>query len=72
MTTEQAKQVLKEAGYFVNNLWTVEDVQSKFDVDDEKAQEILNATFLNNRTIMEIWEVMEIQGEEMGLERIDL
>jgi hypothetical protein len=37
-----AKLVLKQAGYFVDNLWHIEDVQHSFECDDDTAQEILN------------------------------
>jgi hypothetical protein len=37
-----AKLVLKQAGYFVDNLWHINDVQHRFECDDDTAQEILN------------------------------
>lgn len=54
MTIEQAKQVLKENGYYVDNLWHIEDVklQSDVDVDDDTAYDILNSA-LTNDWIME-------------------
>ncbi len=36
-----AKLVLKQAGYFVDNLWHVDDVKDKFECDDESAQKVL-------------------------------
>ena len=41
MTTKEAKEVLKNSGYFVDNLWHVNDVQENFDCDEETAQNIL-------------------------------
>lgn len=38
---EKAKKTLRNAGYFVDNLWTINDVQDKFECDDETAQSIL-------------------------------
>jgi len=54
MTIEQAKQVLKENGYYVDNLWHIDDVklQSDVDVDDDTAYDILNSA-LTNDWIME-------------------
>jgi hypothetical protein len=52
---EQAKQTLKDAGYFVDNLWHIDDVKSKFNCTDEKAQEILNFALTNEATMEQIW-----------------
>jgi len=41
MTVTQAKEVLKNNGYFVENLWHVNDVQDNFECDEETAQNIL-------------------------------
>lgn len=37
----KAKDLLREQGYFVDNLWHVSDVQEIFECDDETAQNIL-------------------------------
>ena len=64
---EKAKEVLREAGYFTDNLWHVDDVKLRFAVfDDEDAQGILNQA-LTNDWIMEqihygIGEVAEDEG----------
>src|SRR4051794_22686277 len=34
ISVESAKQVLKDNGYFVDNLWTVHDVKEKFNCTD--------------------------------------
>jgi hypothetical protein len=52
---EQAKQTLKDAGYFVDNLWHIDDVKSNFNCTDEKAQEILNFALTNEATMEQIW-----------------
>lgn len=50
---EKAKEVLREAGYFTDNLWHVDDVKLRFAVfDNEDAQSILNQA-LTNDWIME-------------------
>jgi hypothetical protein len=50
---EKAKETLRAAGYFIDNLWHVDDVKLRFDVtNDEDAQDILN-TALTNDWIME-------------------
>ena len=41
MTTAEAKKLLRNEGYFVDNLWHVSDVQNNFECTDEQAQDIL-------------------------------
>ena len=42
-----AKQVLKDAGYYIDNLWHVNDVLNYHYCTDNKAQEILNKALTN-------------------------
>jgi hypothetical protein len=69
MTTLKAMQFLQKEGYFVDNLWKIEDVTSKFkdEIDEGDASYILDKALTNER-IMEMINVsiMEI-GEEEGL-----
>lgn len=44
---EKAKKVLRDAGYFTDNLWHVSDVQQDFKCTDEEAQEILREALTN-------------------------
>lgn len=53
MTIKQAKQVLEDNGYFVDNLWHIDDVKSKSDnISDEDAMNVLEEA-LTNHWIME-------------------
>ena len=56
MTTEQAKEVLRNAGYYVDNLWTIQDVQDRFECNDETAQEILHDALTNEYIVEQIFE----------------
>ena len=38
---EKAKQLLKEAGYYVGNLWSISDVNIDFICTPQQAQEVL-------------------------------
>jgi hypothetical protein len=67
----EAKKVLKENGYFVDNLWHIDDVKSKFKCDDDVAQEILNQALTNEATMEQIWfSIGEFGGME-GLVSLD-
>lgn len=59
MTVQQAKQVLKDAGYFTDNLWHIDDVRCKFkNLTDEDCQDLLNQTLTNEWVMEQIWESM--------------
>lgn len=51
MTLAEAKQFLRNEGYFVDNLWHVSDVQNNFECDDETAQNILYWALTSPTTI---------------------
>lgn len=68
---ELAKQVLKENGYFVDNLWHVDDVKSKFKCDDEDAQDILDKSLTNEATMEQIWFSIGEFGRMDNLEEIN-
>jgi hypothetical protein len=50
-----AKLVLKQAGYFVDNLWTIQDVQDRFECDDNTAQGILHDALTNEYIVEKIF-----------------
>ena len=64
---ENAKKLLKANGYFVDNLWCVDDVKGKFDCTDEEAQGVLYGALQNDATMEQIWLAIEIHGEADGL-----
>jgi hypothetical protein len=51
-----AKLVLKQAGYYIDNLWHVNDIKDRFDCDDKTAQEILHDGLTNEYIIDKIFE----------------
>lgn len=51
-SVNQAKAVLKDAGYYVDNLWHVDDVKSLKDMNDDDAYAILD-TILSGDYIIE-------------------
>jgi hypothetical protein len=69
MTVEQAKEVLRENGYFVDNLWHVDDVKLRYNCDDdEQAQDILNGALTNDATMEQIWFAIDMVATDDGLE----
>jgi hypothetical protein len=52
---ENAKKVLRDHGYFVDNLWHIQDVQANYmKASDEEAQKILNIALTNEATMEQI------------------
>lgn len=70
MTTEQAKQVLEDAGYYCGNLWKVEDVQGKFNCTDDEAYRVLDKALQNEATMDQIWFAISFHGEDNDLKRV--
>jgi hypothetical protein len=69
---EQAKEVLRNAGYFVDNLWHVDDVKLRYNCDDDKqAQEILSSALTNDATMEQIWFAIDMVAQDDGLTLID-
>ena len=68
---EQARQVLKDAGYYVDNLWTVEDVKGVCKCEDVDAMYILDKALNNEATMEQIWFSIKSQAEFEGLELIE-
>ncbi len=64
MTTHQAKEVLRNAGYFVDNLWSIDDV---INIDDslskEQAMQVLSMSLTNDATMEQIWYSIQVSTE---------
>lgn len=60
---EQAKQILKNEGYFIDNLWHIEDVKINHNVTDEQAYKILNKALTNEATMEQIWLSIDFESK---------
>lgn len=60
---EYAKQVLRDAGYFVDNLWHNDDVKSRYLCDDDEAQNVLDRSLTNEATMNQIWFSIDMVAE---------
>jgi hypothetical protein len=71
MTIQQAIEVLRMNGYYVDNMWHRSDVTEKFHCTADQADEILNSV-LNSESICDhIQERIFSEGDEMELELKD-
>lgn len=71
MSVEEAKEVLRQNGYFTDNLWSVDDVQLNWKCDEDTAQEVLRMALTNDATTEQIWFSINMVAEEMNLERLE-
>ena len=62
MTIAQAKFTLKQAGYFVDNLWHIHDVYNVADGDIQKdqAMQVLSMALTNDITTEQAWHSIKI------------
>ena len=64
MNIEEAKQVLREAGFFVDNLWHINDIKDMYNCDNnEQAQSILYRALTNESTMEHIWDSIDMVAE---------
>ena len=69
---ELAKDVLRDAGYYVDNLWQVDDVRKKFkNVDKETCQEVLDTALTDEWLTGHIWYTICSVGTDEGLTLIN-
>jgi hypothetical protein len=57
---QKAKELLRNQGYYVANLWHVDDVMTRHKVDEETAQQILDDALTNDATFEQIWLAIDI------------
>lgn len=69
---EEAKQVLREVGYFVDNLWHTDDVTSKFSMIDNKDAQYILEQALTGGWVMEVINnaIVEV-GQDEGFKLIE-
>lgn len=71
MDIENAKQVLRENGYFVDNLWQTCDVKNSYECTEQEAYNVLSEVFDTDNIQQEIAEMIWHIAEIMNLKQID-
>ncbi len=71
MLIAQAKFTLKQAGYFVDNLWHVDDVKGRFECDDDLAQSILYDALTNEYIVEKVFDQISDFAECENLKSIE-
>jgi hypothetical protein len=64
---EQSKAILRDAGYFVDNLWRVDDVTWNYECTDEQAHEILFEALTHPYITENVFSIINYKAEELEL-----
>ena len=67
---ENAKQVLKRNGYYVDNLWQTCDVTMNYECTEEEAQEVLDGALNNDNVLQQIFEGITMYADNLKLKEI--
>lgn len=67
MNEHEAREVLRNAGYCVERLWSIYDVKMNYKCSDEVAMEVLNSALNNDYITEEIFDCIDVAAEEKGL-----
>lgn len=62
---EKAKQLLKEAGYYTDNLWHINDVNSEYICTPQQAMEVLEKVLNSDPIKQEINETINMVAEDI-------
>lgn len=68
---EQARQVLRDAGYYVDNLWCTEDVQNICKCSEQEAQNVLHQVLNTEHVTDEINFSIRMEIDRRGFELIE-
>ena len=71
LTTEQLKDELTRRGYYTGNLWHIDDVQSRYEATDDKAQDVLDEVLQGSSIIDQIREDIFDCANEYKLKEIN-
>jgi hypothetical protein len=65
MTIAQAKFTLKQAGYFVDNLWHIQDVYNVADgnIQKDQAMQVLKLALTSESSTENIWNLIRLATE---------
>jgi len=71
IATRDLRNILEQRGYYAGNMWCVEDVQMNYDASKEEAIEVLDKVFSSEWMSMRIFEMIDEQAYDMGLNLIE-
>ena len=70
VSSQDLKDELQSRGFFVDNLWTTEDVKSRLNCTEDEAQEVLYDALTNEATMERIWYAIDYHAQENELAQL--
>ena len=67
MKVEEAKKILKENGYYIENLWHISDVQQNYKLDDDDAYNVLDRVMQSEYIMNEVFEMIDLEIKDYKL-----
>ena len=62
-----ARELLRKKGYYVDNLWSVDDVTSNYVCTNEQAQRVLDMALKNEATMEQIWWAIDDAADSLEI-----
>ncbi len=69
--TRDLRSILEQRGYYAGNMWCTDDVQMNWDASKEEAIEVLDKVFRSEWMSMRIFEMIDEQAYDMGLNAVE-
>ncbi len=66
-----ARELLRKKGYFVDNLWHVDDVLQNYSCSKEVAQDVLEKALMNEATMEQVWLAIDDVADAMAIKPIE-
>lgn len=66
----EARLFLKSKGYFMENLWTTDDVTQNYDCTQEQAHQVLEMALTNEATIEQIFLAIDDACETLEIKQL--
>lgn len=67
---ERAKKLLRDNGYFVDNLWRTEDVTGNYECSEEEAQALLSKALTSEATMDCTWFAINHEADINNLKKL--
>ena len=64
---EEARELLKSKGYYMDNLWTIDDVKNQYECTDIEAMGILDKVLQSEWLVSNIFEMISDYAEKNNL-----
>ena len=66
----QARLFLRSKGYFMENLWTTDDVTENYNCTQEQAHQVLEIALTNTATVEQIWYAIDDACDHLEIRKI--